>query len=163
METKKKTSKKMDLLSAVEKIVELSKDSHLEAEFFKKAAKPLKYLSDKMEITKEQSLLLALFIDNSNDRSITLGDFAKHLDCSTTKIIRSMNDIDVLEQRGMIYCNRSGCENTYRVPVETINAFRQDEKFVPKDFSNLSCRELFGILEDLFQMRENEELTARAS
>lgn len=159
METKKRTAHKMDLLSAVEKVVELSKGSHLDAEFFKKAARPLKFISEKMELTKEQSVIMALFIDNSNDCSITISDFAKHLECSMTKIIRFMNDIDVLEQRGMICCSRSGQEISYRVPWETINAFRKDEKFVPKNYSGLSCYELFGALEEIFQMREDNELT----
>ena len=158
METKKKTCK-MDSLSAVEKIVELSQGSQLDADFFKKAAKPLKYLSEKMELTREQSVLLALFVDNSNDRSITLHDFAKHLGCSTTKIIRFMNDIDVLEQRGMIFCSRSGREISYRVPMETINAFRKDEKFVPQNISGLNCFELFSMLENIFKMRDDDELT----
>ena len=39
METTEKTIRKMDTLSAVEQIVELSKGSHLDADFFKKAAK----------------------------------------------------------------------------------------------------------------------------
>ena len=159
METKKSTSGKLDLLTAVEQIVELSKGSHLDADFFKKANKPLKYLSEKMELTKEQSVIMALFIDNSNDCNITISDFAKHLECSMTKIIRFMNDIDVLEQRGIICCSRSGQEISYRVPWETINAFRKDEKFVPKSYSRLSCYELFGALEEIFQMREDNELT----
>ena len=159
METKKSTSGKLDLLTAVEQIVELSKGSHLDADFFKKANKPLKYLSEKMELTKEQSVIMALFIDNSNDCNITISDFAKHLECSMTKIIRFMNDIDVLEQRGIICCSRSGHEISYRVPWETINAFRKDEKFVPKSYSGLSCYELFGALEEIFQMREDNELT----
>ena len=159
METKEKTRRKMDSLTAVEQIVELSKGSHLNADFFKKAAKPLKYLSTKMELTKEQSVLMALFIDNSSDRRITLSDFAKHLECSTTTVIRFMNDIDVLEQRGMICCNRSGQELSYRVPLETINAFRQDEKFVSQNYSGLNCYELFGVLEDIFEMRDDDELT----
>lgn len=159
METKKSTSGKLDLLTAVEQIVEFSKGSHLDADFFKKANKPLKYLSEKMELTKEQSVIMALFIDNSNDCNITISDFAKHLECSMTKIIRFMNDIDVLEQRGIICCSRSGQEISYRVPWETINAFRKDEKFVPKSYSGLSCYELFGALEEIFQMREDNELT----
>lgn len=159
METKKSTSGKLDLLTAVEQIVELSKGSHLDADFFKKANKPLKYLSEKMELTKEQSVIMALFIDNSNDCNITISDFAKHLECSMTKIIRFMNDIDVLEQRGIICCSRSGQEISYRVPWETINAFRKDEKFVPKSYSGLNCYELFGALEEIFQMREDNELT----
>ena len=49
METKKRTTHKMDLLTAVEQVVELSKGSHLDVELFKKAARPLQYISDKLE------------------------------------------------------------------------------------------------------------------
>ena len=45
METKKRTTRKMDLLTAVEQIVELSKGSHLDADFYKKAARPIKHLA----------------------------------------------------------------------------------------------------------------------
>ena len=50
MEPEKKTTKKMDLLTAVEKIVDLSKGSQLKTEFYRKAARPIKYLMDKMEL-----------------------------------------------------------------------------------------------------------------
>ena len=159
METKKKSAKKMDLLSAVEKIVELSKNSHLDTDFYKKAARPLNYISKKMNLTKEQSIMMALFIDNSSDMSITISDFAKHLDCSMTRIIRFMNDIEGLEQRGMIHCSRSGSKITYRVPMETIDSFRKDEAFVPRKMSGLNIYDLFGMFDEIFQMREDDELT----
>ena len=56
METKKRTTRKLDLLTAVEKVVELSIGSHLDAEFFKKAAKPLKFISEKMELINQYML-----------------------------------------------------------------------------------------------------------
>ena len=46
MEPEKKTTKKIDLLTAVEKIVDLSKGSQLNTEFYRKAARPIKYLMD---------------------------------------------------------------------------------------------------------------------
>ena len=159
METKKSASRKLDLLTAVEQVVELSKGSHLDAEFFKKAARPLKYISDKLELTKEQSVMMSLFIDHSNTRNITIGEFAEHLECSTTKIIRFMNDIDELERLGLVCCSHSKSEISYRVPMETIDAFRKDEKIVFRNYSGLSCYELFGALEEIFQMREDNELT----
>ena len=159
METKKRTTQKMDLLSAVEKVVELSKGSHLDAEFFKKATRPLKHIADKLELTKEQSVMMALFIDNSNGRRISISDFARHFDCSMTKIIRFMNDIDVLEQRGMVCCSRSNREISYRVPLEVIEAFKRNEKFIPKDHSGISCDELFGLIAEIMEMRNDDEMS----
>ena len=102
METKKRMTRKLDLLTAVEQVVELSKGSHLDAEFYKKAAHPLRYLSEKLELTKEQSVMISLFVDNCNDTSIRINDFSRHLECSTTRVIRLMSDIDELERRGLV-------------------------------------------------------------
>ena len=88
METKKRTTRKMNLLTAVEQVVELSKGSHLNDEFYKKAARPLKHLANKLELSKEQCVMMALFIDNSTNSNIRISDFSRYLDCSTTRVIR---------------------------------------------------------------------------
>ena len=146
METKKNAKQKMDMLTAVEEIVEFSKTSQFDAAFFKKLSKPLKYLSSQLDITKEQSFMMALFMDNSSDASICISDFAKQLKCSTILIIRFMKDIDVLESKGLICGKRSNMGLSYRVPWDVIEAFKNNEKYMPKDYSNLSCDELFNRL-----------------
>ena len=163
METKKRNIKKMDLLTAVEQIVELSKGSHLDAEFFKKAARPLKVISEKMELTKEQSLMLSLFIDNSEDPSITISDFAKHLECSTTRIIRSMNDVDELVRKGFVLCSRNRRSISYRVPLDVVEAFKHNEKYTPRQYYDLSCPKLFGVVCEIMEMRKDEELSTEAA
>ena len=100
------TTKKIDLLSAIEQIVEKAKDSGLSAEFYRKADKYIKYVSERLELTKEQSVMMALFIDNSADDNISISDFGKFLGCRTTRIIRYMADIDVLEKRELVRCSR---------------------------------------------------------
>ena len=159
METKKRTTRKMNLLTAVEQVVELSKGSHLNDEFYKKAARPLKYLANKLELSKEQCVMMALFIDNSINSSIRVSDFSRHLDCSTTRVIRFMVDIDELVSRELVCRNHSKREITYRVPLEVIEAFKRNEKYVPKDYSGLSCDELFGMIAEIMEMRDDDELS----
>ena len=57
METASKTQgkRKLDLLSAVENIVELAKDSQLSPEFYHKAGRFIKHLSDRLSLTKDFS------------------------------------------------------------------------------------------------------------
>ena len=141
METKKKTTRKLDLLTAVEQVVELSKDSHLDADFFKQAARPIKYLSDKLELTKEQSVMMALFVDHSSDSSIRVSDFSSHLECSTTRIIRFMKEIDELVRRELVLSSRDRNGVFYRVPFEVVEAFKRNEKYVPCVYSGLNCDE----------------------
>ena len=137
------TTKKMDLLTAVEQIVERANGSKLGAEFYRKANKYIEYLSERLELTKEQSVMMALFIDNSDNVSTCIYNICLYLECRTTRIIRYMADIDVLEKRELIRVNRRGKQLTYRVPMEVIDAFKRNEKFEPKDCSGLSCQELF--------------------
>ena len=150
--------KQMDLLTAVEQIVEKAKGTGLSSDFYRKADRPIKYMAEKMELTKEQSVMMALFVDNSSDTSISISDFGKFLDCRTTRILRYMSDIDVLEKRELVRCCRDNNSLTYRVPIEVIEAFKKDEMYVPKDCSGLSCQELFTELEDIFNLRESKEL-----
>ena len=153
------TRKKMDLLLAVEQIVEKAKDSGLSSEFYRKADWYIKYLSEVMDLTKEQSVMLALFIDNSDDTRISLSDIGRYLDCRNARIIRYMNEIDVLEKRELVRCSREDKRMRYRVPMEVIEAFKNNKKYTPKDCSGLSCQELFDEIQEVFELRDNKELT----
>ena len=158
----RKETKKMDLLMAIEQIVEKAKDSQLSKEFFRKADKYIKYVSGKLELTKEQSVMLALFINRSDDSSICISKISSDVKCSTVRILRYMNDIDELEKREFLRCCRDTCYRrsvSYRVPLDVIEAIQHDEKYVPKRSTGLSCEELFGELEEIFDMRKEDELT----
>jgi len=150
--------KKMDLLAAIEQIVDKAKGTGLSAEFFRKVDRYIRYVSEVMELTKEQSVMLALFVDNSCDTDITISSFGEYLGCRTSRLLRYMNDIDVLEKRELIRGRHSHNDVTYRVPVELIEALKRNEKYVPKDYTGLTCVELFGELANIFDMRENKEL-----
>ena len=105
--------------------------------------------------------MMAMFIDNSSDTSIRISDFSRQLECSTTRIIRYMNDIDELEKRGLVICSRERGRISYRVPWEVIEAFKRNEKFVPRDCSGLSCEVLFGVIEEIMEMRDDNEMTTK--
>lgn len=153
------TKQKMDLLTAVEHIVDKAKGTGLSPEFYRKAAKYIKYVADKMELTREQAVMMALFIDNSDDTSITMRDMGRFLECRTTRILKYMSTIDELEKKELVRCNRGSHQFSYRVPIEVLEAFKINEKFEPKECTGLSCMELFGELEDIFELRNENELT----
>ena len=156
-------SKKLSLLMAIEQIVEKAKDSQLNKEFFRKADKYIKYVSDKLDMTKEQSLMFALFINKSDDDSIQLSELSDFVKCSTVHLLRYTNDIDELEKKEYVRCCRSRSSyrryNSYRVPLEVLEAIKHDEKYTPQKCTDLTCQELFGELEDIFEMRKDDEIT----
>ncbi|MBP5419551.1 MAG: ATP-binding protein [Bacteroidales bacterium] len=152
------TTKTMDLLSAMEQIVDKAKGSGLSSDFFRKANTYIKYVSEKLELTKEQSVLMALFIDNCSNRKIDLSNICKYLGCRNTQLLRYMADVDELEKRELIRCRHNEV-NTYSVPKEVIDAFKNNQKYRIKDCSELSCRQLFCELNSLFDLRKEKMLT----
>lgn len=156
MDTKKV---KKDLLYHMEKVVEELKDSQLSKEFFKKAATHIRYVSKKLDMTQEQSVLMSLFIDKSDDKRIYISELAEYMKCRTVRIIRYMPDIDELERRGLVRCSRSDRRPSYRVPIEVINAFKNDENYIPRNIHDLTCSDLFAELQDIFTERDDCELT----
>ena len=150
---------KKDLLYHMEKVVEELKDSQLSKEFFKKAAPHIRYVSKKLDMTQEQSVLMSLFIDKSDDKRIYISELAEYMKCRTVRIIRYMPDIDELERRGLVRCSRSDRRPSYRVPIEVINAFKNDENYIPRNIHDLTCSDLFAELQDIFMERDDCELT----
>ena len=162
-ESKKHSRSKLDLLTAVENIVDLSKDSQLSPEFYRKASRYIKHISMRLELTKEQSVMLALFIDQSDDCSIYASDIVKVTGCRTTRVIRYTNDIDVLVNRGLIVRKRTTDRVSYRVPLEVVDAFKVDEVFAPRKMSGLTCRELFNELAITVDMVEDDEMDYKSA
>ncbi len=164
MEAKQK--KQMDLLTAIEQIVEKARDSKLSPEFYRKASRYIKYVSDKLDLTKEQSVMLALFMNRSDDNRIRISELSEDVACSTIHILRYMNDIDVLENREFVRCCRDihGYRKSisYRVPFDVIEAMKRDEKYAPRKCTDLTCQELFGEFEELFDLRNENEITYEA-
>ena len=161
MEAKQK--KQLDLLSAIEQIVEKAKDSKLSPEFYRKASRYIKYVSDKLDLTKEQSVMLALFINRSDDDNIRISDLGEFVKCQTVHMLQYLKDIDVLVKRELLRCHKGTSSDkkfiSYRVQVELIDAVKRDEKFVSRTRKGLSCHELFAELEDIFKLREDQELS----
>ena len=146
--------KKLDLLTAVEQIVEKAKGTGLSSDFYRKADKYIKYVSAKLDLSQKQSVMLALFVNRSYEECIQMEELSKYVKCSTVRILRYMNDIDELVKKEFIRCRRSKEKISYRVPFELLEAAKNNEKFIPKKYTGLSCQELFGVLEEIFELRE---------
>ncbi len=158
MKEKPKKSQKMNLLTAMEQIIILSEASQLSSSFFDAAAKEIKYVSKKLGLTPIQSVLMSLFVDNYNDNRIDHHDLCSHLKCRSITIMRHEEDFIELEKRELIRCRRDGSCITFRVPPEVIAAFKKNEPYVPQEHSNLTFKEFFKELNDIFYMLDNEEM-----
>ena len=156
----KKEMKDMNLLEAMEHIVALAKGSELSDEFYNKADEYICFVADKLQLSKLQSVMLALFIDKSDSRNILASDIAEFLQCTTIQIIKYMNDIDELVRREYILKREDERQIAFRVPTDVIESLANNEAFVVmKAKTNLSASELMMELETVFDMRGNKELS----
>ena len=113
----------MTVLDAMEHIMELSENSGLSEDFFRKAEPYIKVVSGKLSLTPVQSVLLSAFVNGSAD-TVYVSSFASHFGCSTLRIIRYMKDIDELEERKYVRCSSTKERRAYRVPFEVVDALK---------------------------------------
>ena len=155
----KKEMKDMNLLEAMEHIVALAKGSGLSDEFYNKTDEYICFIADKLQLSKEQSVMLSLFVDNSDSRNILASDIAEFLQCTTIQIIKCMNDIDELVRREYILKREDERQLSFRVPTDVIESLTNNEAFVVRAKTNLSTSELMMELETVFEKRGNKELS----
>lgn len=147
------------ILEAFEHIVELAKDSQLDADFQKKVGSEIRYASRKLHLSTMQAILLALFIDRSEDNSIRISELANYTGCRTTKILRLADDIDVLEKLHYIRASRSNDSLSYRVPGKVLTALRKNVPYEHKHESIEDVQSFFDLFGRLVKEKDDDELT----
>ncbi len=90
------------LLLSIEEIVRLAKEHGVEDKFYEEAEKPLKYLSKVLFMSKEEALVLSLFLELSPKWKIKISDLSEMLKISNISILSLMNVADELVKKGYI-------------------------------------------------------------
>lgn len=157
-ESKKQGRKKMDILSALDKIVDAARNSELSGEFYKSCSKQIKYVCGKLDITKEQCVLLSIFIERSWDDKITMGELADYVGCRTTHILRYSSDIDVLVERDYIRRSHSRGKISFHVPSGVLDAFKNNQPVPSRSVENLTLADFFNRIADIFDMVDEDEM-----
>lgn len=147
------------ILEAFEHIVELAKDSNLSPEFYQTASPYIGYASRRLKLSQLQTILLALFVDRSDDNSIRLSEIASDIGCRTTKILRLSSEIDSLAEKHYLYASHSRNRLTYRVPEEVLTALRKNEPYVYVTKPITDVQSFFDRFSDLMEQMDNNELT----
>lgn len=139
----------MDLLQAFEIIVDKAKNSSLGEKFYEEADSYLGFVSDKLDISKRASAIMALFADRCDDSHIQFSDFTDFLGCRILSLLRYANEIQELVDKEYICRNRDE-GFYYTIPMEVMEAFQQNQRYIPSDVEELTARELFDKFNELF-------------
>lgn len=154
-----KNAKPKSILESFEYIVELAEDSNLDNDFLEKAAKHIKYASRKLKLPPMQVVLLAMFVDKSEDSRIMISEIAKYTGCRTTKILRLSDDIDALENKRYLRASRSRNSLSYRVPGAVLKSLRKNQPYIYEEEPVPDTQTFFDRFERLMKEKDDDELT----
>lgn len=147
------------ILESFEYMVELAENSNLGEEFFGKAARHVRYAGRKLKLTPMQTVLLSMFVDRSEDSHIRISEIAGYAGCRTTKILRLVSDIDVLEARHYLRASRSHNSVSYRVPFDVLEALRKNQPYIYQPEPVPDTQAFFDRFDRLASEKDNDELT----
>ena len=147
-----------DILDHIEKIVEISKEFGME-KCLLEGERHIDYVTEKLGIKPIQAVLFSHFVERAGSSRILISKIAQSVKCSKVRILKYMNDCEELEKKRLIRCNRSGDTVTYRIPREVCEALRKNSEYKPENKENLSIHQFFSFLEQIFEERDNKELT----
>lgn len=147
------------VLEAFEHIVELAEDSSLSEEFFQQAGMQIEYAAARMNLSPIQTVLLAIFVDRSEDNCIHLSEIARFLGCRTTKILRLSKEVDALEEMHYVVASRSRGNLSYRVPFEVLESVKADSPYVHVRQPIDSLQAFFDYFSEILGLMEDSELT----
>lgn len=148
-----------NILEAFEYIVDLAKDSNLTSDFYHKASTYIKYASRKLKLSPLQTVLLALFVDRSEDNSIRMSEIASYIGCRTTKMLRLSSEIDALEEKHYLRASRSRNCLSYRVPIEVLKTLRMNQPYIYVTEPITDLQSFFDRFNDLMEEMNDDEIT----
>lgn len=154
-----KNAKPKSILESFEYIVELAEDSNLDNDFMEKASAHIKYAARKLKLTDMQVVLLAMFVDRSEDSHIMISEIARYTGCRTTKILRLSDDIDILESKHYIRASRSRKSLSYRVPPAVLKSLRNNLPYAHEAEPVLDTPAFFDRFDKLMNEKDDYELT----
>lgn len=146
------------ILESFEYIVELAENSNLDAQFFGEAGMHIRYAVRKLQLTPTEVVLLAIFVDRSEDSRIMLSEIASYTGCRTTKMLRYMNHIEHLEELHYLRVARTKDSLSFRVPHEVLEALANDRPYVHTYTPVLDTPMFFDLFSTMMDEKDDDEL-----
>lgn len=155
------TKQGMTLLGAIERVVEVSRDSQLEKEAMKKMAKEVKFLAKSFGITEKQAVLFCICMEKG-PRRVDFDDLATHLDVSNIRILSYAEEIDALVHRRLLRYRDANDEDEFDVPQPVIKALKHNQVYEIPSRKGLDCFGLFEVMDLLFEDLNDDAITPYA-
>jgi DNA replication protein DnaC len=148
------------LLQAIERVVELSKDSKMGEEFMLKASPEIGLLAESFGITERQAVLFCICMEKG-PRRVDYDDLASHLDMNKISMLSYANDIDALVRRRLLKFRDVKDEDDFDIPTAVIRCLKHNEVYQLPKRTGLDCAELFELLNEWFEDLDDDAISLR--
>ena len=147
------------LLQAIERVVELSKNSKMSDEFMLEAAPEISLLANSYSITERQAVLFCICMERG-PRRVDYDDLASHLDMNKISVLSYAADIDALVRRRLLKFRDVKDEDDFDVPTAVIRCLKHNEVYELPRRTGLDCAELFELLDQWFEDLNDDAISA---
>ena len=147
------------LLQAIERVVELSKNSKMSDEFMLKASPEIGLLANNYGITERQAVLFCICMERG-PRRVDYDDLASHLDMNKISVLGFAADIDALVRRRLLKFRDVKDEDDFDVPTGVIRCLKHNEVYELPRRTGLDCAELFELLDQWFEDLNDDAISA---
>jgi len=138
------------LLQAIERVVELSKNSKMSDEFMLEASPEIGLLANSYGITERQAVLFCICMERG-PRRVDYDDLASHLDMNKISVLGYAADIDALVRRRLLKFRDVKDEDDFDIPTAVIRCLKHNEVYELPRRTGLDCAELFELLDQWFE------------
>jgi hypothetical protein len=150
----------ISLLDALNRIVELARDSNLSEAFFAKGKPYIDFVADKFAITPLQAVLFAACLETDDDgdrmRNTSMSSF---LGCSTRiKSLELRQDLLALSEKRLLRHVSWRGRETFDVPQKVIDALSRNEVYKLPKTSNLKASDFFLLASDFISQVKRQDI-----
>ena len=122
------SSEPNNLLSNIEKIIELSENSGLGDEFFENAKPYIDFVKNELQLSDMATVFFAFLVDNNDSNYTSINDLSEHFNCRKVRIMRYGESLQELEKKRLVRCHRGSGAIGYQVRKEVMFALNEGEK-----------------------------------
>lgn len=125
----------ISILDNISEIVRAAQGCGLEEDFFKRGpvCGQIAALSERLDISPCQSVLLALLVERSAYEALSLHDMAEYFGVQTVQMLQKLDALEDLESHGYLSSQMVDGKMTFRVPWQVLHSFAYDMVYSPKE------------------------------
>ena len=150
--------KEMTLLQAIERVVELAKDSKMSQEFMKKAKTEIQLLAKSYDITERQAVVFCVCMEKG-PRRVDYDGLASYLDLNKISVLSYASDIDALVRRRLLKFLDVKDEDDFEIPSVVIRSLKHNEVYELPQLKGLDCAAMFEVLNQWFADLNNDAIS----